>query len=514
MSISRRSLIGSLGALGACATAPSKLELGASPQKLGDLFTLGVASGDPNADGFVIWTRLAPEPLAPDGGLSAPVEVVWQVAEDAAFAHIVAQGRKTASAQLAHSIHVEVGGLKVHRPYYYRFIADGQNSPTGRARTTPYLGAMTDQLRFGFVSCQHFEQGFFTPYLGLVDDDPELIIHLGDYIYESTWGPQVRRHPNPESFTLADYRQLHAAYKTDKALQAAHAYAPWLMIWDDHEVVNDYAGTHGEKGIFNPTFLDRRKAAYQAYYEHMPVRLKRKPHGLEMHMYDYFYYGDLMTMALTDGRQYRTDQACQTPEHRGAGLVRCAELNDPKRTMFGPAQERWLMSSLGRTGAIWEVLAQVTLFSKLFQKDRNGIPGSWNDGWDGYPGTRKKILDAIARRKPKNFVAIGGDMHSWWQADLKEDYNNPASRTLGAEFVTTSITSHSYAYNRFKRMLPDNPHIHFFDDRKRGYCLVNANRNQWRVDMKEVNTVYQPSSVSEIRKSFVVENGNPKAHEI
>lgn len=515
----RRQIISGLSALSlsACATAssPGKLSLAAPSLKgLDYLFPLGVASGDPVSDGFVLWTRLAPMPMAEDGGLSAPVNVTWQVAEDENFARVIKSGQTVAHKNWAHSVHVEVQGLLPLRQYFYRFIANGQNSPTGRAKTAPMFGAPVDSLRFGIASCQHYEQGFFNAYKDMIAQDPDLIVHLGDYIYESSWGPQVRRQATTEAISLTDYRRLHAQYKTDPALQAAHAHAPWLFIWDDHEVVNDYADLNDENYMPVEQMRARRAAAYKAYYEHMPVRLRSRPQGEHMRLHDYFYYGNLMTMALTDGRQYRDDQACQTPEDGGAQMVNCPELNDPSRSMFGKKQESWLMPSFLRSGATWEVLAQPTLFSRLYQKDRDGNPASWSDGWDGYKPTRDMIIQAAEQRRPKNFISIGGDMHSWWQADLKTDYSDPSSQTVGTEFVTTSVTAHSYAYSRFSRMLPDNPHIHFFDDRKRGYSLVNVSPQNWTFEMREMSSVYDPQAKGETRKKYVVESGTQGAIEI
>lgn len=525
MTVSRRDVVGALGlgggalGLGACASgsvgAPAQMKLASSTGKSGGnaLFSLGVASGDPVSDGFVIWTRLAPQPLRGDGGMSGPADVIWQVAEDERFLNVVKSGELTATADWAHSVHVEVFGLRPLRQYYYRFIAQGQTSPTGKAKTAPVLGADVDRLRIGVASCQHYEQGFFNVYADMVEQDPDIIVHLGDYIYEVSWGPQVRRQASVEAITLDDYRIIHAQYKTDADLQAAHACAPWLFIWDDHEVVNDYANLHDEDFMPEPQMRARRAAAYKAYYEHMPLRARSRPHGADMRMHDYFYYGNLMTMALTDGRQYRDNQACISETDGGGRVVNCPELRDQSRSMFGAAQERWLMPSFLRSGAIWEVLAQPTLFSRLFQKDRDGVAGSWSDGWDGYKPTRDMILEAAAQRRPKNFISIGGDMHSWWQADLKADYNNPDSQTLGVEFVTTSVTAHSYAYSRFTRMLPDNPHIHFFDDRKRGYSLMDITPDRWTVQLREMSTIYTPEGRANTRKTFVVESGNPKALE-
>lgn len=518
---SRRSLLKGCGALpfalGACATttpsAPATLDYGRGGDG-DDLFTLGVASGDPLSDGMVLWTRLAPDPLSREPVLRGPVEVVWQVATDESFRDIVLQGRKTAHPEWAHSVHVEVSGLAPARRYAYRFLANGQSSPVGTTRTAPRYMTPTDRLRFGFSSCQHYEQGFFNAYDDAVAQDLDLFVHMGDYIYEGSWGPQVRRQAVVEAMDLGDYRTLHAQYKLDPALQAAHAAMPWLMIWDDHEVVNDYADLADENYLPVDVMRARRAAAYQAYYEHMPVRLRSRPRGPDMHFHDFAVWGNLATFALTDARQYRTDHACQTPEDGGGRVVtRCDELDDPARTMFGAEQEQWLTRALARSGATWEILAQPTLFSRLFQTDREGVPGAWNDGWDGYPGTRQRILQTVADRGFKNFVSIGGDMHSWWQADLKADFDDPESATIGTEFVTTSVTAHNYSYGLFSRMLPNNPHIHFMDTRERGYAVADVTPARMQVEFREVGSVYVPDTTTRTRKTYVVEAGRPGAQE-
>lgn len=523
MTFDRRLLLTSLAASGlsACATTaartsaagaarPSELKFGRGKLGVDNLFPLGVASGDPVSDGFVIWTRLVAEPLGLEDPLPRVVPVDWEVAEDELFAKVIRRGRTRASADWAHSVHIEVEGLRPHRQYFYRFIADGQSSPIGAAKTAPTYLAPTESARFGVVTCQHWEQGFFNAYHDLLEMDPDFILHMGDYIYESSWGPNVRRQVTAEAMDLSDYRRLHAQYKLDPALQEAHRRAPWLMIWDDHEVVNDYAGFNDENYMPPAQVRARRAAAFQAYYEHMPVRLRARPKGPFMHFYDHFQYGDLLSIALTDARQYRDDQACQTPEDGGAQAVNCDELRDPTRTMFGAQQERDILNAIGRTGARWEVLAQPTLFSRLNQTNRDGQPAAWSDGWDGYAPVREKILDTVQYRKPENFVSLGGDMHSWWAADLKPRFNEESSPVVGSEFVTTSITSHSYAYSRFTRMLPDNPHIKYFDDRKRGHTFMDVTKDRWTATMRAMNTVYDPSDkTAYTEKTFVVETGRP-----
>ena len=520
MTFDRRTLLTSLAGtagLAACQTtagasslsAPSVISRKGGALGLDSLFPLGVASGDPLSDGFVIWTRIVPDPLAIDDPLPGSVDVDWEVATDERFANVVRRGRKRAVSEWAHSVHVEVAGLQPDRAYFYRFRADGQVSPTGLSRTAPTYLSPVARAKFGIVTCQHFEQGFFNAYDDLLEMDPDFILHMGDYIYEASWGPQVRRQAETEAEDLGGYRRTHAQYKLDPSLQEAHRRAPWLMIWDDHEVVNDYAGFNDENYMPPDQVRKRRAAAYQAYYEHMPVRLRSRPRGPFMHFHDQWSWGDLLSIYLSDARQYRDDQACQTPEDGGARLAQCAELRDPARSMLGSSQESDVLRGIGRTGARWEVFAQPTLFGRLNQFDRDGNPGSWSDGWDGYAPTRERILDTVERRKPDNFISLGGDMHSWWVGDLKPRFNREDSPVVGSEFVTTSITAHSYAYNRFSRMLPDNPHIKFFDDRKRGHTFMDVTKDRWTATLRAMDSVYDPDSGATTHGTWVVENGRP-----
>ncbi len=273
-----------------------------------DPFAVGVASGDPTPRGVVLWTRLAPEPLEPGGGMAPEnVEVRWELAADDAMKQVVRRGTATATPQLGHSVHVEVDGLDPDRPYWYRFRAGDAESPVARTRTTPSPGAQPDELRFAFASCQHFESGLYTAYEHMAKDDLDLVIHLGDYIYE---GPgrdgQVRKHVGGEIRSLEDYRIRHAQYKTDPHLRAMHALCPWVVTWDDHEFDNNCAGPISEeKGVDPVAFLERRANAYQAYYEMMPLRRRSLPRGPHMQLYRTVSFGRLAAFQVLDARPGR-----------------------------------------------------------------------------------------------------------------------------------------------------------------------------------------------------------------
>ena len=345
---SRRDLLltGATGVLALSTPAivrATALGTGASP------FTLGVAAGDPTPSGLVLWTRLATHPLDADGrgGMTGPVPVRWQVARDESFRHVVSSGAGLASGDFAHSVHVEVEGLAPQRTYFYRFQALGAVSPTGRARTAPAPGALPSTFRFNFASCSHWELGWFSAYRHMAEENPDLVVFLGDYIYEYTnEGPRraekiVRPHDGPEAETLTGYRNRYALYRTDPDLQALHASAACLMTWDDHEVENDYADRWSEHPYVDPArFLDRRAAAYKAFYEHMPLRPRSLPRGPDMRVYDRYRFGDLIEFSVVDGRQYRSMDACPLPNWRGGHVVAdaCLERDDPARSMLGPDQ--------------------------------------------------------------------------------------------------------------------------------------------------------------------------------
>ncbi|MEQ7129284.1 alkaline phosphatase D family protein [Actinopolymorpha sp. B11F2] len=482
-----------------------------APAFSGDPFQLGVASGDPEPDGVVLWTRLAPEPLAGDGRGGMPkltVYVDWEVAEDELFRRVVVRGKEKATPELGHSVHAEVTKLRPGREYFYRFRAGDTVSPVGRTRTPPAGGAMPDELRFAFASCQNYPDGFYTAYQHMAQEDLDVVVHLGDYIYEgSAQGSIGRGHlPAAEIFSLADYRIRHAQHKTDPDLRAAHAAFPWIVTWDDHEVENNYADENSSDPDQSPEeFLQRRALAYQAYYEHLPLRRSSLPHGPDLQLYRRVGYGQLAEFHVLDGRQYRSDQAC------GDGLVvPCEEAADPARTMLGTEQERWLANGLAASKARWQILANQSVMAEA---DRDPGPGKLlpMDNWNGYEPARQRLFDTVAERGVENLVVITGDAHASMVTDLKLNFDDPASTTVGAEFLGTSITSGgngSAMDTRGQEWLAANPNMKYYSG-LRGYVRCSVTDDEWRADYRLVPFVRTPGAPVHTDASFVVEAGRP-----
>ncbi|MCP2053951.1 UNVERIFIED_ORG: alkaline phosphatase D [Pseudomonas fluorescens] len=484
-------------------------------------FTLGVASGDPLPDGFVIWTRLAPLFNAADGsgGLKRAVPVRWRVASDAAMTRIVKQGEVLATERFAHSVHVEVAGLAAGRPYWYQFEGLGAQSPVGQARTTPPLQAMAS-ARLGFVSCSHWERGYFSAYRHLAAEQPDLVFFLGDYIYDSSYaadsGKVFRAHGSGNAVSLSDYRNRYALYKTDPDLQALHAAAPSVATWDDHEVQNDYANRWSQDPkIPVALFLQQRAAAYQAFYEHMPLRASSVPKGPDMRIYRRLDYGRLARFHVLDGRQYRSEQPCiqANGSHQGhIAANTCSDLRDLGRTMLGWQQEAWLDQGFAQSQAQWNVIAQDLLVAPLIQRDLTSHkPGHWTDGWDGYVANRSRMLASIERHNLSNPVFWGGDIHSFWTTDLHADANNPDSPVIATEFVGSSVTSDGPPFEAFSKILPLNPHVKFFDSRQRGYVSVELAEQKMLTNFRVITDPRDPNATVSTLKSFVVEPGRAGA---
>lgn len=482
--------------------------LGFSPQRVrgtleADPFTLGVASGEPAPDGAVIWTRLAPRPLADDGlgGMpSVPVDVEWEVAADDAFTRIAQRGVITAVPEAAHSVHVELGGLRPDADYFYRFRTGGHLSPAGRTRTSPEPTSLA-AITMCVASCSNYEQGWFTAYRRLAEEQPDLVLHLGDYHYEGAAAAsrtRVRDHVGPETMTLAGYRQRYAQYKTDPDLQAAHAAAPWLVVFDDHEIADNWADDVPAEP--DAGFPARRAAALQAYFENMPLRSTAAPRGIDMDLYRRVRWGGLAMFHMLDTRQYRTDQPCGD-----AFASDCIERYSPAATLTGPEQERWLLDGLARSESRWDVLGQQVFFSQV-----DVAPGpqrGYNpDGWDGYPVNRDRVIAGIANSPVRNAVVLTGDVHSHWAADVYERPGDTSSRPVATELVTSSISSGGDGSDTradIEAVLPENPHIRYFSNR-RGYLRARVTPDEMRADFRTVPFVSRPGAPVETSGSFVV----------
>jgi alkaline phosphatase D len=481
-----------------------------------DPFTLGVASGDPLPGSVLLWTRLAPAPYQPDGGMPAErVTVHWELAHDERFRRIARRGTATAHPEFQHTVHVEVGNLDADRVFYYRFRAGDWISETGRTRTAPLPGSTVDALTLAAVSCQAYHDGYFTSYAHLAADDVDVVFHLGDYLYEyavnsvgGTRNYTDRTLPalfNRETVTLEDYRLRYALYKTDPDLRAAHAAHPFVVTWDDHETENNYADDTPENSVPPEEFLLRRASAYRAYWEHQPLRSPQQPSGPDMQLYRRLHWGRLAQFDVLDTRQYRSNQV------QGDGAkVPGPEVDDPSRTMTGETQERWLLDGWRTSRALWNVVPQQVVFSQrkfdLAEPSRVSM-----DAWDGYRASRRRVLDGAEAAGIENLMVLTGDVHVGYAFDIKDDFDDPASRTRGTEIVATSITSGKDGADRpanWETYLTANPHLKFYNGR-RGYVNVTLGQQQARADFKTVPYVTTPGAPVTTAASFVTEAGEP-----
>ncbi|GII84890.1 alkaline phosphatase D [Sphaerisporangium siamense] len=475
-----------------------------------DPFTLGIASGDPAPDGFVLWTRLAPDPLAPDGRGGMPsrdADVAWQVAADEGFRQVVRAGTATARPGSAHAVHVEVHGLAPGREYFYRFRAGGHVSETGRTRTAPAASTATGAFTFAAVSCAQYEHGFYTAYRRMAEQHPDLVVHLGDYIYEYSGGVytaaqgNVRRHVGGKLQTLADYRLRHAQYKTDPDLQLAHRTSPWLVIFDDHEVENNWAAD--VPGTQAPAFEARKAAGFQAYYENMPLRASAVARGRHVKINRRVDWGALATFHLLDTRQFRDDQPCGDGMRSG-----CDERLGQERVMLGEDQMTWLAAGLGASPATWNLVAQQVVVG---QRDYRLGPGrELNvDAWDGYPADRDRLLRALSSSNAGNPVVLTGDAHVASASDLTADFDDPDARRVGVELVSTSISSDGDGYHdpaRDAALLAENPALRFVNER-RGYIMCTAGPDALTADFRTLDHISRKGAPARTAATFTVPAG-------
>lgn len=513
----RRALIKAAGGslLLALAGSTSARLVWTNPKFTTNPFTLGVASGDPSPDGFVIWTKVAPSPLELGAGLPRrSFEVEWEIAQDESMRQVVRKGKAVARPELGHSVHAEIDGLEPSREYFYRFNVGGEQSRVGRVKTLPPMGASIAELRFAVAGCQKYEDGYFTAWRHLVAERLDFVFHYGDYIYEYNTAPGSRKLEvirtlsgvSEESYSVDDYRLRYAGYKLDPDLQAAHASTPFIMSFDDHEVDNNFAADISEANIPREIFFLRRANAFQAWYENMPLRRAQMPQGPNIQAYRRLVIGNLLSMNVLDTRQYRSDQPCND-----GARVNCAAAFEKHRTMLGDQQERWLYDGFRAVSARWTLLAQQVPVTRRYVDAKPGTYATHMDKWDGAVAARDRLFAAIKGAKRGNLVVTTGDIHHNCIAELKEDFADEKSPTLGVEFVSTSISSLGDGADttpRHQALLGQDPHIKFYN-MQRGYIRHVVTPGQWRADLQVLDKVTTPDGRMTTRQSFVVENGRP-----
>jgi alkaline phosphatase D len=409
-----------------------------------------------------------------------------------------------------------VTGLEPNRPYWYRFTSGDAQSRIGRSLTLPAAHAPLERLRLGFVSCSHYEHGYFAAYRHLADENPDAVLFLGDYIYEhfdTTSTDLVRRHSdNVAAHDLRTYRNRYAQYRMDEDLQRLHATAPSLVIWDDHEVANDYGGLLSQNFDDPAEFAQRRAAAYRAYYEHMPVRLSHRFKRGALQIYDSYAFGNLAQIHLTDARQYRSAAACYGPPDRKPGRMivprDCPEWSATSRSMLGQRQEAWLNQSLENSSARWNVLAQSLLMAQMRRRNSAGEGIFWTDDWNGYPAARARLLRHLHEKRISNPVVLGGDIHSYWANDLKLNFDDPASPVVATEFVGTSVSAHAPTFD-FAAALSENPHVRFFDKTYRGYSVLELAQTRGAVRFQAISDPRDPKAGVRTLSAFAIEPGRP-----
>lgn len=514
--MSRRRFLNWGGVVAALAFTPGLLG-GAAPSSGASaadspLFALGVASGDPLPDGVVLWTRLAPKPLARGGGMGArPVEVGWEVAVDEAMTRPVRRGRALATADNGHTVHVDVRGLAPGREYFYRFAALGERSAVGRTVTAP--APSTDaSITFALASCQSWADGFYVAYADMATRAPDMVLHLGDYIYEKPihrGGGRRRTLAMPESAAreclgLDDYRERYALYKLDPHLQAIHRTSPFVTTFDDHEVDNNWAATIPEDGMPVPDFLVRRAHALRAWWENTPVRRTQQPRSGDIRAYRRLDYGALADVTVLDTRSHRSDQVngdTDAPQNTATA--------DPRRTILGPAQESWLLDGFGRSQARWNVLAHQTPIVDLARAD-DGRRAVSMDGWSGYEACRTRVLEGARARGVTNLVSVVGDIHRNVVADLRTTYRHE-SDTLGVELAGTSISSGADGEDSDesdRALKAASPHVRF-GSAQRGYVLNRVYRDRWEAEFRVADSIGSPSDRLHTRAVVTIAAGHP-----
>ena len=512
--IDRRRALQTLVAAGVMGAPLPRLARAAAALLVEDPFRLGIASGFPTSTSVILWTRLAPQPLQPAGGMPPlSYSVQWELAANEAMTQIVARGSARADAAWAHSVHVEVRGLQPARDYWYRFTSAGHRSGVGRTRTMPDVGAEVAQLDMAAVCCQNYETGHYAAYRHIVSDAPDLILHLGDYIYEYGIGRNaVRQHNSEEIHSLDEYRARYALYKTDPQLQAAHAVAPWLATWDDHEVENDYAGlTSADDGVDPIVFFARRAAAYRAYFENMPLPPQAAPHGGVMSIHARRLCGGLAAFHVLDQRQYRSPKACMKDYERNEPpeLLNCESIYRGDRTMLGAAQERWLAQGLATAQTRWNLLVQGTIVSNVDERPGPGRRYS-NDNWNSYRAARDRLVATLQETRAANPVILTGDVHAFVVGKVTEWAEQPESRTIAPEFVASAVSSSTRPQRLMDDWKRENANLVLCVGEKRGYLKLKVTADRFEADLVALDDVRDPQSGRYLLRTFTVEAGRPE----
>ena len=518
-------------------------------------FPQSVAAGDPNPNGAVIWTRVAPAAAATPG----LHQIAWQVAGDPAFSSIILQGVALVQAARDNTVKLplQTALLSPFSVYYYRFIFNGVASRTGRFKTMPRPGDTLARLKVGYVVCQDYSNGFYNAFGYLAQEDVDVVVHLGDYIYEylndGSGGPGggpvrvVPPYPSGAQYPqgLDDYRHLYQTYRADLQLQAMHERFAMIQLWDDHEFFNDcHQDFHedtpnpGESAATPKPAL--RQAANQAWWEHGLAAVPfdaTKDWETSIKVYRTFRFGTLLELVVTDERLYRDGPPCGDLEGQRYQTLGCANQFDPSRTMLGATQKTWFLNTVTQSPATWKVWAnEVMLCQYLLPNFSTGRTQFFDlDQWDGYPVERAQILTAIKSAGIDNFVVISGDAHLYLASYLKTDFNDPAESPMGVEFMVGAISSGNYLdaqvdapVGNLKSITPGaaamatspypadslspivrgyNPHMQFWNGSTWGYAILTVTAAQMTVEFRSVSTIKQPTATLQELASFVVPSG-------
>jgi alkaline phosphatase D len=467
------------------------------------LFTHGVASGDPLSDAVILWTRIT-------SAQDAPIKVWWEIAYDTEFTQRLGAGEVETSAARDYTVKVDARGLKPGRVYYYRFFAQGRQSPIGRTKTTPV--GETARVRMGVTSCSSLPNGYFLPYRELAVAELDVVLHLGDYIYEYGGGlgsglPGRVHEPMYEITSLSDYRTRYAQYRRDPDLQAVHRQHPFIIVWDDHESANDawMGGAQNHDPNTEGAWSARRAAAVQAWKEWQPVREQEGDR-----IWRAFRFGNLVDLVMLDTRLWGREKQSSSRDTQRAEA----------RTLLGQDQEAWLFDHVAKSQARWFVVGQQVMMGQLKSLGRPNSAGGGSilnaDQWDGYWAGRDRFFATVRaaqeKRQRSNLLVLTGDIHSSWAIDLTEDPNNSmhydkdtGKGVVGVEFVTPGVTSPGLSIlsdGIAQRIFQQNPHIRWFDVVRRGYVVVDITTERVRGEWYLFDDITDPNGVSKLANAY------------